>query len=181
MRQAFSTTRAATLISLRRRVANSGRGRLEAAGAQPVHEPIGAGMQDQAELVGPRAGYALTARKATGRAFDRQIGRTRKGDRYADCRIRTGFDVNRRYCYATRDREWSSGDRNVITQDLLSYNLRTLLHRNDTVRMAASIEARFPFLGEALVKTAINLSKETQSKEETPVPRIPLRPDSHAL
>jgi hypothetical protein len=32
---------------------------------------------------------------------------TRKGYRNADCRIRTGFDVNRRHCYTTRDRELS--------------------------------------------------------------------------
>ena len=48
-------------------------------------------------------------------------------------------------------------DNNVSTLDLLAYHLRTLLHRNDTMGMAASIEARFPFLSERLVKTAINL------------------------
>ena len=47
--------------------------------------------------------------------------------------------------------------RNVRTLDLLSYHLRTLLHRNDCLGMAASIEARFPYLDERLVKTAINL------------------------
>ena len=46
--------------------------------------------------------------KVTGRASHRQIGSTKRGERYADCRIRTGFDVNRRYRYATGNREWSS-------------------------------------------------------------------------
>jgi asparagine synthase (glutamine-hydrolysing) len=48
-------------------------------------------------------------------------------------------------------------DNNVTTLNLLSHHLRTLLHRNDTMGMAASIEARFPLLSERLVKTAINL------------------------
>jgi asparagine synthase (glutamine-hydrolysing) len=41
--------------------------------------------------------------------------------------------------------------------DLLNYNLRVLLHRNDTMGMAASIESRFPFLDTALVKLAVNI------------------------
>jgi asparagine synthase (glutamine-hydrolysing) len=41
--------------------------------------------------------------------------------------------------------------------DLLNYHLRTLLHRNDALGMAASVEARFPFLDHALVKFAVNL------------------------
>ena len=45
----------------------------------------------------------------------------------------------------------------IMTLDLLGYNLRTLLHRNDTMGMAASIESRFPFLDSELVKLAINL------------------------
>jgi asparagine synthase (glutamine-hydrolysing) len=48
-------------------------------------------------------------------------------------------------------------DNNITTLDLLAYHLRTLLHRNDSMGMASSIEARFPFLSEDLVKTAINL------------------------
>ena len=50
-----------------------------------------------------------------------------------------------------------AADGNVRTLDLLAYHLRTLLHRNDTMGMAAGIEARFPFLDERLVETAINL------------------------
>ena len=48
-------------------------------------------------------------------------------------------------------------DRNVRTADLLGYHLRMLLHRNDCLGMAASIEARFPFLDEELVTLAVNL------------------------
>ena len=48
-------------------------------------------------------------------------------------------------------------DQNVRSLDLLRDHLVTLLHRNDTMGMSASIEARFPFLDEKLVNTAINL------------------------
>jgi asparagine synthase (glutamine-hydrolysing) len=41
--------------------------------------------------------------------------------------------------------------------DLLNYNLRALLHRNDCMGMANSIESRFPFLDSALVKLAVNI------------------------
>ena len=41
--------------------------------------------------------------------------------------------------------------------DLLGYNLRALLHRNDSMGMAASIEARFPFLENRLAKLAVNM------------------------
>ena len=41
--------------------------------------------------------------------------------------------------------------------DLMSYPLGTLLHRNDCLGMAASIESRFPFLDSRLVKLAVNI------------------------
>jgi asparagine synthase (glutamine-hydrolysing) len=41
--------------------------------------------------------------------------------------------------------------------DLLNYNLRALLHRNDSMGMAASIESRFPFLDSDLVRLAVNM------------------------
>ena len=40
---------------------------------------------------------------------DRQIGSTKRGDRYVDCRIRTEFAFDCHFCYATGGREWSSG------------------------------------------------------------------------
>lgn len=43
------------------------------------------------------------------------------------------------------------------TLDYLNYHLRTLLLRNDTMGMAASIEARFPFLGNELARFGVNL------------------------
>ena len=48
-------------------------------------------------------------------------------------------------------------DQNVRTLDLLRDHLVTLLHRNDTMGMSASIETRFPFLNESLIETAVNL------------------------
>jgi asparagine synthase (glutamine-hydrolysing) len=44
----------------------------------------------------------------------------------------------------------------------LSYHLRTLLHRNDTLGMAASIEARFPFLDHDVVRFAVNMPYSTK-------------------
>ncbi len=39
---------------------------------------------------GARRGTLSQREKVTGQAFDRQIGSTKRGNRYADCRIRTG-------------------------------------------------------------------------------------------
>ncbi len=60
--------------------------------------------------------------KVTGRAFDRQIGSTKRGDRYADCRIRTGFAFDRHICYATADRKWSSGESRVNWAPVVLYS-----------------------------------------------------------
>lgn len=46
------------------------------------------------------------------------------------------------------------------TLDYMHHHLRTLLHRNDTMGMAASIEARFPFLEHDLVRFGVNLPKK---------------------
>ena len=51
------------------------------------------------------------------------------------------------------------------TLNYLGYHLRTLLHRNDTMGMAASIEARFPFLDNELIKFAVNLPYKYKIKK----------------
>ena len=61
-------------------------------------------------MCGARRGTLSQHEKVTGRAFDRQIGSTKRGDRYANCRIRTGFSFDRHIFYATGDRKWSSGE-----------------------------------------------------------------------
>jgi asparagine synthase (glutamine-hydrolysing) len=48
-------------------------------------------------------------------------------------------------------------DKETISLELISDILRTLLHRNDCLGMAASIESRFPFLDSRLVKLAVNM------------------------
>lgn len=50
----------------------------------------------------------------------------------------------------------------IYSLDLLNYNLRALLHRNDTMGMSASIESRFPFLDSNLVRLAINLPYQSK-------------------
>lgn len=52
--------------------------------------------------------------------------------------------------------------RTVQTLDLLQSNLRGLLHRNDTMGMAASIESRFPFLDSRLIRHAVNLDARSK-------------------
>lgn len=47
--------------------------------------------------------------------------------------------------------------RTIQSLDLLNANLRGLLHRNDTMGMAASVESRFPFLDTDLMRHALNL------------------------
>lgn len=47
--------------------------------------------------------------------------------------------------------------RSHALKGVLAYVLRTLLHRNDSLGMAASVEARFPFLSNRLIHFAENL------------------------
>lgn len=58
---------------------------------------------------------------------------------------------------ARRARRTAADPRSLRSFELIAYHLRTLLHRNDRLGMAASVEARFPFLDSELVKLAINL------------------------
>ena len=82
-------------------------------------------LLDRTGVCGARRGMLSQREMDTGRALDRQIGWTKRGDRYADCRIRTGLAFERHFCYAAGDCEWSSGESrlsNKITIQLdLSY------------------------------------------------------------
>ena len=53
-------------------------------------------LLDRTGVCGARLGTLSQREKVTGRAFDRPIGSTKRGDRYADCRIRIGFAFDRR-------------------------------------------------------------------------------------
>lgn len=59
-----------------------------------------------------------------------------------------------------RQRRGKDVDWNFRTLLWLGYHLRTTLHRNDCLGMAASVEARFPFLDERIVRCAVNLPHE---------------------
>jgi asparagine synthase (glutamine-hydrolysing) len=72
------------------------------------------------------------------RNFEVELDQTRIQDRIRE----VGVEVRPR---EYRSLEW------------LGYHLRTLLHRNDTLGMAASIEARFPYLDHPVVQAAVNL------------------------
>ncbi len=78
-------------------------------------------------------------------------------------RMLTQFEIISNETRARREfvKKWGrQPDRGIRSLDLMTHHLRTLLHRNDTMGMAASIESRFPFLHEDLVRTAINLPYE---------------------
>lgn len=49
------------------------------------------------------------------------------------------------------------GDEQFLTVQMFGDHLSSLLHRNDRMGMSASIEARFPFLDEEVVRFALNL------------------------
>ncbi len=74
-------------------------------------DPVASRLPDRTGVCAARGGVPLSQREeVTGQTFDRQIGSAKRGDRYADCRIRTGFPFDRHICYATGDRKWSSGE-----------------------------------------------------------------------
>ena len=66
-------------------------------------DPVASRLLDRTGVCGARRGTLSQRANATGRASDRQIGPTRRGDQYADCRIRTGFAVDHQIGYATGD------------------------------------------------------------------------------
>ena len=57
-------------------------------------------------------------------AFDHQVSSTKRGVRYADCRIRTGFAFDSHFCYATGDREWSSEKSRFIVAAIITMLFR---------------------------------------------------------
>jgi asparagine synthase (glutamine-hydrolysing) len=71
------------------------------------------------------------------------------------------YEEDAEYDAITRELEAANGGRfdlaNLKTFKLLSYHLRSLLHRNDALGMASSIEARFPFLDHDTIRFACNL------------------------
>ena len=58
-------------------------------------DPVASRLLDRTGVCGARRGTLSQREKVTGRIFDRQIGSTKRGDRYANCRIRTGFAFDR--------------------------------------------------------------------------------------
>jgi asparagine synthase (glutamine-hydrolysing) len=65
---------------------------------------------------------------------------------------------DRRNREAVASRAAGRSDRHHLTTlTYLNYHLRSLLHRNDSLGMEASIESRFPFLDHAVAAAAINL------------------------
>ncbi len=97
-------------------------------------DPEASGLLDGTPARGARRGALSQREKVTGRAFDRQIGSTKRGDRYADCRIGTEFAFDRHNRYATRDRKWSSGDSRIRPLLLSVLAASGPLHRHAPAR-----------------------------------------------
>ena len=55
------------------------------------------------------------------------------------------------------ERESLGRPKDHLSLRMTAYHLRTLLHRNDSLGMSASIECRFPFLDSGLARLAVNL------------------------
>ncbi len=72
--------------------------------------------------------------------------------RFEDPQMDAEFEPLVAHIQDRRDRELT-----LETLRLARGHLTTLLHRNDRLGMAASIESRFPFLGRSLVHLAVNL------------------------
>lgn len=95
----------------------------------------------------PELGKILWPERPTGHEVARDLFNRRE---VADDRMRA------RSAFASLDT--NAADRGHLTSiDYLEYHLRTLLHRNDTQGMEASIESRFPFLDHDVVRTAVNM------------------------
>ena len=73
-------------------------------------------------------------------------------------------DLLTRFEVAVEDvaREQAGPEQEVRSLKMLAYHLRTLLHRNDSIGMSASLECRFPFLDSDLVRLAVNLPYHTK-------------------
>ena len=61
-------------------------------------DPEASGLLDRTGVCGARRGTLSQREKVTDRAFDRQIGSTKRGDGYANCRIKIGFAFDRHFC-----------------------------------------------------------------------------------
>ena len=77
-----------------------------------------------------------------------------------------GFETlserNENVMAASQASDRTNQQRVLQSLDLLNSNLRGLLHRNDTMGMASSIESRFPFLDSELISLGINLGANTK-------------------
>jgi len=73
-------------------------------------------------------------------------------------------------------------DTELLSASWMTYHLRTLLHRNDALGMAASIEARFPYLDSRVARLAANLPYEYKVRYSRSMSRdVALKRDRHLL
>jgi asparagine synthase (glutamine-hydrolysing) len=108
----------------------------------------------------PRGAYRLL-HAAISRALRRPVTRPLEECQWLIRGLHTRFEIEteeeRIRAEVKRKMGRDPKPRDLVTLYQLGYHLRTLLHRNDALGMAASIEARFPFLDTKLVRLAVNM------------------------
>ncbi|MBX3464888.1 MAG: asparagine synthase (glutamine-hydrolyzing) [Planctomycetes bacterium] len=109
---------------------------------------IGSGLQRGLHALFPRGGRLLWPKQTD--AAEAQL--MQLVDRFATQTNDAEFTARTAHLRGARDRELT-----IASLHLLRGHLTTLLHRNDRLGMAASIESRFPFLGRTLARLAVNL------------------------
>jgi asparagine synthase (glutamine-hydrolysing) len=109
---------------------------------------LGSSAQRAFHGVFPRGGKLLWPR----RGDDSGTRLAQLVRRFEDEQLDAEFEPLVAHIHDRRDRELT-----LETLRLARGHLTTLLHRNDRLGMAASIESRFPFLGRSLVRLAVNL------------------------
>jgi len=115
--------------------------------------------------------FKKKARAITGKA--RRLRARRLGSRHLVRALLRRFDYELEWDAIHRlvdgRREGEVDPRNLDTLVSLSHHLRTLLHRNDCLGMAASVESRFPFLDGQVLRLAVNLPYRSKIRFE---PRV---------
>jgi asparagine synthase (glutamine-hydrolysing) len=129
---------------------------------------LGYGWQAPGITIGAQLRRRVARRLGNGPRTPVHLTQFRRGAEHLVTDLHNRFEAS--LDSATRRRQLGVGDaslqRNGLIQtlDALEYNLRALLHRNDAMGMAHSIEARFPYLDQQLVGLALHLPYRTKRR-----------------
>jgi asparagine synthase (glutamine-hydrolysing) len=108
----------------------------------------------------PEAGYRVlrdTVKRALGRPVFRKSGAPLEVVRGLHSRFEIDVEHERIRAALKQRMGRAPTVPELVSLFQLGYNLRMLMHRNDSLGMAASVEARFPFLDTRLIRLAVNM------------------------